>query len=379
MLATPPLSLYLHIPWCVRKCPYCDFNSHESSKEIPEAAYIDVLLDDFDKDYAQCQAREITSIFIGGGTPSLFSAAGFDRILSHLQRYGNLATDVEITMEANPGTAEATKFNDFRFAGINRLSLGIQSFADRSLEILGRIHDGKQSEQAIETAVSAGFDNFNLDLMHGLPNQSVTEALTDLEKALHFRPNHLSWYQLTIEPNTVFYRRPPSLPAEDVLREIQLEGEAFLADNEMVQYEVSAYAKETYLSRHNLNYWNFGDYLGIGAGAHGKITNAKNNSITRTRKHKQPNHYINNTVEHSAQRVTVPEEERILEFMMNALRLKQGFSIADFEQRSGHSFGKISKTVDSLVGSGLLLQQENRVLASTKGYHFLNSVLEEFL
>lgn len=379
MLATPPLSLYLHIPWCIQKCPYCDFNSHESGKEIPEAAYIDVLLDDFDQDYAQCQGRNITSIFIGGGTPSLFSAAGFDRILCHLRSVGNFTEDIEITMEANPGTAETTKFNDFRATGINRLSLGIQSFNDQHLKVLGRIHDGKQSELAIETAVNAGFENFNLDLMHGLPKQSVPEALDDLEKALGFYPKHLSWYQLTIEPNTVFYRRPPTLPVEDVLREIQIEGEKFLAAEGMAQYEVSAYAKETYSSQHNLNYWNFGDYIGIGAGAHGKISNAKENSIIRTRKHRQPNHYMSNTVQHTAERVTVTHEERILEFMMNALRLKAGFSITDFEERTGHSFGEISKTVSTLIGSGLLLQKNNRVLASAKGYHFLNSVLEEFL
>lgn len=379
MLATPPLSLYLHIPWCVRKCPYCDFNSHEISQELPEQDYINVLLDDFDRDYDNCQARQINSIFIGGGTPSLFSAAGFERILNHLRKHGNLAPNIEITMEANPGTAEASKFLDFRSIGINRLSLGIQSFNDQSLQVLGRIHDADQSERAINIAIEAGFSNFNIDLMHGLPDQSIANALEDLVKGISFSPSHLSWYQLTIEPNTVFYRRPPELPLEDTLREIQFCGEKFLKDQGMAQYEVSAFSKPNRQSVHNLNYWNFGDYIGIGAGAHGKITNAETKSILRTRKHRQPNHYIHNTLDHSAERVLVSDEDRVLEFMMNALRLKNGFAIADFETRTGHSFSEISDNVDSLIRSGLLLRHPDRLQASDKGYRFLNTLLEEFL
>ncbi|MFK7863539.1 MAG: radical SAM family heme chaperone HemW [Pseudohongiellaceae bacterium] len=379
MLATPPLSLYLHIPWCVRKCPYCDFNSHEFEREIPEQEYIKVLLDDFDRDYEECGERDISSVFIGGGTPSLFSAGGFEQILEHLRKHSNLAADIEITMEANPGTAEASKFADFKSIGINRLSLGVQSFDDQSLKILGRIHDGLQSQRAIDIAISAGFDNFNIDLMHGLPKQSVAAALEDLRQGLSFSPTHLSWYQLTIEPNTVFYRRPPALPQEDTLRDIQLSGEKLLEENGMEQYEVSAFAKLNRHSRHNLNYWNFGDYIGIGAGAHGKITHAETNSIIRTRKHKQPKHYISNSAEHTADRLTVPEDERILEFMMNALRLKQGFEISDFEARSGHGFVAISEKVNSLIGSGLLVQRAGRLQATTKGYRFLNTLLEEFL
>lgn len=379
MLATPPLSLYIHIPWCVRKCPYCDFNSHESPTDIPEDEYIDVLLDDFDRDYSDCSGREIHSIFIGGGTPSLFSAAGFDRILGHLRRHGNLAENIEITMEANPGTAEAKKFSDFRSAGINRLSLGIQSFDDKSLTLLGRIHDGKQSRLAIETALGAGFNNFNLDLMHGLPNQTETSALNDLTTAISYQPTHLSWYQLTIEPNTAFYRRPPTLPLEDVLRGIQLSGEAMLFQRGFSQYEISAFATENRQSKHNLNYWKFGDYIGIGAGAHGKISFPAINTITRTRKHKQPNHYMKNTIDHTAQRLVVGEEERVLEFMMNALRLREGFSISEFEDHSGQAFSAIAKQVDFLNQSGLLLQLGQQIRATEKGYHFLNNLLEEFL
>jgi putative oxygen-independent coproporphyrinogen III oxidase len=379
MLATPPLSLYIHIPWCVRKCPYCDFNSHEAPAGIPENDYINVLLDDFDRDYSECDSREIVSIFIGGGTPSLFSGAGFDRILGHLRRHGNLAEDIEVTMEANPGTAEANKFSDFKAAGINRLSLGIQSFDDKSLSLLGRIHDGKQSRLAIETALGAGFDNFNLDLMHGLPNQTQSNALSDLAAAISYHPTHLSWYQLTIEPNTAFYRRPPALPLEDVLRGIQLSGEDMLFQNGFNQYEISAFATENKQSRHNLNYWKFGDYIGIGAGAHGKISFSGSNTIIRTRKHKQPNHYINNTVDHTAQRLIVGEDERVLEFMMNALRLKDGFSIYEFEDHSGQAFSAIAKQVDALTKSGLLQQINQQIRATEKGYHFLNNLLEEFL
>jgi putative oxygen-independent coproporphyrinogen III oxidase len=379
MLATPPLSLYIHIPWCVRKCPYCDFNSHESPADIPEDDYIDVLLNDFDRDYSDCSGREIVSIFIGGGTPSLFSAAGFNRILGHLRRHGNLVNDIEITMEANPGTAEAKKFSDFRSAGINRLSLGIQSFDDTSLAKLGRIHDGKQSRLAIETALAAGFNNYNLDLMHGLPNQTEAAALNDLAVAISYQPTHLSWYQLTIEPNTAFYRRPPTLPLEDVLRGIQLSGEALLFQQGFVQYEVSAFATEKNQSKHNLNYWKFGDYIGIGAGAHGKISFPSEGAIIRTRKHKQPNHYMKNTVDHTAQKLVVGEDERVLEFMMNALRLKEGFSISEFEDHSGQAFSSIAKQVDSLNESGLLVQLNQQIKATEKGYHFLNNLLEEFL
>lgn len=379
MLAIPPLSLYLHIPWCVRKCPYCDFNSHESPTVIPEDGYIDVLLDDFDRDYSDCSNREIVSIFIGGGTPSLFSAAGFDRILSHLRQHANLAKDIEITMEANPGTAEAQKFSDFRSVGINRLSLGIQSFDDDSLSALGRIHDGKQSRLAIETTLQAGFENFNLDLMHGLPNQTQANALNDLTAAISYKPTHLSWYQLTIEPNTAFYRRPPTLPLEDILRGIQLSGEAMLTEQGFNQYEISAFATQNNHSKHNLNYWKFGDYIGIGAGAHGKISFAANNEIVRTRKHRQPNHYVKNTVDHTAERLVVGAEDRVLEFMMNALRLKEGFSISEFENHSGEAFSTIAKQVDSLILAGLLLQRSGQIKATEKGYHFLNNVLEEFL
>lgn len=379
MLANPPLGLYIHIPWCVRKCPYCDFNSHESQTAIPENDYITILLNDFDKDYGMCDNRNIQSIFIGGGTPSLFSAKGFERILDHLSKYGNLSSDIEITMEANPGTAEAEKFRDYRSVGINRLSLGIQSFNDNCLLSLGRVHNGEQARLAIGMAIEAGFENFNLDLMHGLPNQDQQKALEDLSIAISYKPRHLSWYQLTIEPNTVFYSQPPPLPEEDILREMQLAGEAILLENGFAQYEVSAFATTEYQSRHNLNYWKFGDYIGIGAGAHGKISSAAQNTVIRTRKHRQPNHYLQNTVDHTAEKKAVNEESRILEFMMNGLRLKDGFTIDEFEAYTGRAFSHVAKKVDSLVDTGLMTKTDRSITTTAKGYHFLNNVLEEFL
>ncbi len=307
MLAQPPLSLYIHIPWCVKKCPYCDFNSHEFGAHeacVPEERYIAALCADFDADYTLAcggdtveKRRPIYSIFIGGGTPSLFSARAFDTLLQHIastQHAGWLESpELEITLEANPGTLEAGRFAEFRAAGINRLSLGVQSFADAQLTRLGRIHDGAQARRAIDSARAAGFDNFNLDLMHGLPEQSLKDALADLESALSFEPPHLSWYQLTIEPNTVFYSKPPPLPSESILTSVQDAGHALLSARGLEQYEVSAYARSSSLqSRHNFNYWQFGDYLGIGAGAHGKISLADGSQPLRTRKHRQPDHYL---------------------------------------------------------------------------------------
>ncbi|MFT4862825.1 MAG: putative oxygen-independent coproporphyrinogen III oxidase, partial [Pseudohongiellaceae bacterium] len=308
MLAQPPLGLYIHIPWCVRKCPYCDFNSHEAKTDIPEYSYVSKLLADFDHDYKFVQGRTIKSIFIGGGTPSLFSAQAFSRILDHLHKTAALAPGLEITLEANPGTAEANKFRGFFDAGINRLSIGVQSFSETNLKLLGRIHDGDQAKAAINIAVAAGFSNFNLDLMHGLPDQSEADALADLETAVGFKPNHLSWYQLTIEPNTAFYSKPPRLPSDDVLGDIQLAGEALLSSHGYDHYEVSAFSKPEFPSTHNLNYWRFGDYIGIGAGAHGKLT-LTDGSIVRLRKHKQPKHYLANDLSLIAHKTDVPIQE----------------------------------------------------------------------
>ncbi|MGL4563662.1 MAG: radical SAM family heme chaperone HemW, partial [Halioglobus sp.] len=286
----PPLALYIHLPWCERKCPYCDFNSHEA-RVIPQEAYVDALLRDLEGDLGLARNRPVATLFIGGGTPSLFSPGVISRLLAGIGSLLQLSPGLEATMEANPGSAEAGKFAGFRAAGINRLSLGIQSFDDACLQALGRVHNSDQARAAIEYARAAGFASFNIDLMHGLPGQSAEAAETDLRTALAFAPPHLSWYQLTIEPNTVFHKRPPQLPSEDALADIQQAGEALLAAAGYGQYEVSAYSRPGLRCRHNLNYWSFGDYLGIGAGAHGKITDA-DGRIQRYHKTRQPADYL---------------------------------------------------------------------------------------
>lgn len=379
MLEFPPLSLYIHIPWCVKKCPYCDFNSHEAQTDIPESDYVDILCQDFDRDYEHCNDRPLQSIFIGGGTPSLFSAASYDKLLSHIQARATLSNDCEITLEANPGTAEAKKFSDYFAAGINRLSIGIQSFNEQQLKNLGRIHSSDESRQAIEFARAAGFDNFNLDLMHGLPGQTIDDALEDLQTAIHFEPPHISWYQLTIEPNTVFYTRPPTLPDEPVLNSLEDAGLTLLENSGYARYEVSAFSKGDHPSRHNVNYWEFGDYLGIGAGAHGKLSFAQTNSIVRTQKHRQPNHYLSKSIQSDLKRTEIPMDERPIEFLLNALRSRQGFSEAMFQSRTGLPFSTIGKKVEYLIDKELLQKRENRIAASNKGYRLLNSLLQEFL
>nr|MBP8262565.1 radical SAM family heme chaperone HemW [Pseudomonas sp.] len=270
----PPLSLYVHIPWCVKKCPYCDFNSHAAGPSLPEEAYVDALLADLEAEREQAQGRPLRSIFFGGGTPSLFSAKALGRFLDGAQQRLSFSEDIEITLEANPGTFEQAKFTAYRQLGINRLSIGIQSFQDSKLKALGRIHDGGEAVRAADMARAAGFDNFNLDLMHGLPEQTLEEALADLHLAIAQQPSHLSWYQLTMEPNTQFWSQPPSLPEDDILWDIQEAGQALLAEQGYAQYETSAYARPQRQARHNLNYWTFGDFIGIGAGAHGKLSHA---------------------------------------------------------------------------------------------------------
>ncbi|HAJ76534.1 MAG TPA: YggW family oxidoreductase [Gammaproteobacteria bacterium] len=388
MLEVPPLSLYVHIPWCIRKCPYCDFNSHPTDGALPQRDYIAALCEDFDDEvsrYEALQGREIETIFIGGGTPSLFDASSFETLLDHLSRKATLSRDIEISLEANPGSVEANalegsnRFKQFRAAGINRLSLGIQSFSDKHLSTLGRIHDGKQARMAIDSAQAAGFNNLNLDLMHGLPDQSVESALADLQTAIDYKPDHLSWYQLTIEPNTVFYRKPPPLPAENQLLEIQQQGIAILEGNGFTRYEVSAFAQEQRQCIHNLNYWQFGDYLGIGAGAHGKLSNPSSGIILRSRKLKQPEHYLHNTVNRAAERVEIKPEDRVLEFLLNALRIRQGFPIDLFENRTDLPFDTIRNKVEYLASNGLLSIKDSSVITTEIGYRLLNSILEEFV
>ncbi|MCH7814988.1 MAG: radical SAM family heme chaperone HemW [Proteobacteria bacterium] len=379
MLELPPLSLYIHIPWCVRKCPYCDFNSHEAPGSIPEAEYIKALGEDFEHEIARCDNREIQSIFIGGGTPSLFSAAAIEQLLNHIQQHSTLSRQVEITLEANPGSADSANFKAYRKAGINRLSLGIQSFDEEHLEKIGRVHDSTQARESIEIARLAGFENFNLDLMHGLEGQSTQQALDDLSTAIEFGPTHISWYQLTIEPNTVFYRRPPELPAETIIDEMQKRGHRLLTESGYGRYEVSAFATPGNQSRHNLNYWQYGDYLGIGAGAHGKITDPLRNTIVRVRKLKQPNHYLRSNLNRDAEINEIAIEDRPLEFLLNALRIKKGFPITAFESRTGVPFSNIEKKVECLVSRELLCWNSDWITTTDKGYQLLNSLLEEFL
>ena len=381
----PPLSLYVHIPWCVRKCPYCDFNSHAAGPEIPEQAYIQRLISDLEQDLPLAQGRKLTSIFFGGGTPSLFSAEGIGRIITAAEERVGFEEEIEITLEANPGTVEQAKFSGFRSAGINRLSIGIQSFNDSHLSKLGRIHSGEQALAAVGTARRAGFENFNLDLMHGLSGQTLDEARRDIQLATDQGANHISWYQLTIEPNTEFYSRPPRLPEEEVLADIQQMGMELLQDRGYSQYEVSAYARNGESSRHNLNYWQFGDYLGIGAGAHGKISQKQEQQlrIIRSQKTRQPDNYLSRDLATLAQQKPIAEEELAMEFMMNGLRLREGVPASYFPARTGLPFSAIEQQVKKLQAQGLLdgsqLEENlNYLRATPLGYQFLNSLLQDF-
>ena len=384
MLERPPLSLYIHVPWCVRKCPYCDFNSHESKTGLPEKEYVELLLDDFIREKARLNDdNQLVSIFIGGGTPSLFSGNSYRYLLSRIEEQIPFSRDIEITLEANPGTADTERFAAYHDAGINRLSIGIQSFDNRCLDRLGRIHNSDEALSAIEIAKQVGFENFNLDLMHGLPGQSSEQAVKDLQIGIESEPTHVSWYQLTIEPNTVFYHRPPTLPVENVLEEIQTNGHGLLEGKDFHQYEVSAYAMSNRESIHNLNYWSFGDYLGIGAGAHGKLTLPTENKIIRTRKVKQPNHYFSTLNGRDAEIKEIPMQERSVEFLMNTLRLREGFNQSQFEKRTGLAFEEIAKRVESQIEKGLMqiveVDDELSISATSNGYRFLNSVLGGFL
>lgn len=380
MLETPPLSLYVHIPWCVRKCPYCDFNSHQLRDNIPEADYVAALCDDLAYEVERLETKApLTSIFIGGGTPSLFKGKSYGKLFSAVDQLLGINADCEITLEANPGTVDAENFRAFRDAGINRLSLGIQSFDDDKLKSLGRIHGGDEAKRAIDIARGAGFENFNLDLMFGLPEQKVSQAIKDLQTAIGFEPTHISWYQLTIEANTEFHSRPPKLPPEPAIVELQDEGIALLADSGFDRYEVSAFAQQGKRAAHNMNYWEFGDYIGIGAGAHGKVSHVAANRIVRTRKKKQPDHYLAATLNRDAERVEVTMPERPFEFLLNALRLRHGFEVSLFEKRTGVTFSEIEKKVDLMVSQGLLVLESGRLSTTERGYGVLNSILEEFL
>ncbi len=375
-----PLSLYIHIPWCIKKCPYCDFNSHQIQHDLPEQGYIEALLKDLEQELPAIWGRRLESVFIGGGTPSVFSAEAIDQLLSGLRALLPLRPAMEVTMEANPGTFEQQRFKAYREAGINRLSIGIQSFNPKHLSALGRIHNGEEAKNAAVIAHKAGFDNFNLDLMFGLPQQSITQALEDLQQAIDCEPTHLSWYQLTLEPNTLFHHSPPTLPNDEILWEMQQKGQRLLQQAGFEQYEVSAYARHQQRCQHNMNYWQFGDYIGIGAGAHGKIT-APDGSIQRYSKYRQPKQYMQqiriNNARSSTQQLEVAEIP--FEFMMNALRLKQGVARDLFTQRTALELSIIHPQLEEARQKGLLIKDKQRLATTVKGWNFLNDSIELFI
>ena len=375
-----PLSLYIHIPWCIRKCPYCDFNSHQAPTELPEAQYVEALIEDLKQELTLIENRSIRSIFIGGGTPSLFSAESIAALLQGVRQSCDWVDDIEITLEANPGTFEQQRFNDYRKAGINRLSIGIQSYNADHLKVLGRVHNSEEAIQAAHIAREAGFENFNLDLMFGLPNQTTAQALADLQQAIDCGPSHLSWYQLTIEPNTLFHHKPPLLPDHESQWEIQQAGQDFLAKAGYQQYEVSAYAKRKQMCRHNLNYWQFGDYIGVGAGAHGKLTMG-DSGIKRYQKYRQPNQYLDNATNGIFRSSTksLSSNELPFEFMLNALRLKTGVDSTLYQERTGQALSSIEPLVKQCKNKGLLENNASRIVCTEQGWRFLDDTLSLFL
>lgn len=376
----PPLSLYVHVPWCVRKCPYCDFNSWSIGGELDEQRYVDALLADLEAERAVVHGRELSTVFIGGGTPSLLSAQSIARLLAGIRYCIPSSGDLEITLEANPGTLEAGRYAGYRDAGVNRLSIGAQSFHAESLQRLGRIHGPEEVVAAMAAAQAAGFDNINLDLMFGLPGQNMEQSLADVQAAIGLAPQHISYYQLTLEPGTPFFRSPPTLPEDDLLWEMHCQGQALLAEAGYGQYEVSAYARPGWECRHNLNYWTFGDYLGIGAGAHGKIS-GPDGVIARYWKPQRPGAYMEAIENGKGAEGQQPlaSQDLAVEFMMNALRLKQGFEQALFEQRTGLPIGAIRPQMDVAVAAGLLEVSGEKICPSERGWLFLNDLLAVFL
>ncbi|MFD0928829.1 radical SAM family heme chaperone HemW [Methylophilus glucosoxydans] len=374
----PPLSLYIHIPWCVRKCPYCDFNSHEARQEVPEAAYVDALIADLEQATPLVWGRKIRSVFFGGGTPSIFSAESIDKILSHVRMLTPLEYGAEVTLEANPGTVDIANFKGYRDAGVNRVSLGIQSFQPQYLKSLGRIHDRDQALAAAELALNT-FEKVNLDVMYALPEQSLEDALLDAETACQIKPAHLSFYHLTLEPNTPFHRTPPSLPDDDTSATMQEEIEKILAGSGYQHYETSAFAQPGQQCQHNLNYWTFGDYLGIGAGAHSKLS--FHDKIIRQSRHKHPKKYLESIV--TGQMVDsewqIGREDLAFEFMMNALRLVDGVEASLFQQRTGLPLRTIQSTLQAAQQQGLLAEQSGVIAPTLKGQRFLNELLGMFL
>lgn len=377
-----PLALYIHIPWCEKKCPYCDFNSHLAKTEINETAYINDLLDDLQQDLARHKTalaeRKLSSIFIGGGTPSLFSADSYKTLLHGVKSMIGVTPDIEITSEANPGSSEAGKFMGFKEAGVNRLSIGVQSFNQTHLTALGRAHDSSEALNAATFAKQAGFDNFNLDLMFGLPGQALEQSLNDVQQAIKLAPSHLSCYQLTIEPNTLFHHKPPITPDDESLWKMQTRLQTELAKAGYQQYEVSAYARADKQCRHNLNYWQYGDYLGIGAGAHGKVTEP-NGTIHRSWKIKHPASYMRATDNYNGGVEIVSAQQLPLEFMMNALRLTDGFDLSLYEQRTQRPLADIEKNIQNHQKLGLVEIKNHYLQTTDRGQQFLDSMLQDYL
>ena len=373
-LELPPLALYIHYPWCVKKCPYCDFNSHEGSIHN---GYIKALLKDLDDDLKFIQNRKIHSIFIGGGTPSLMSIEDAYELFDGLNERLSISKNIEITLEANPGTFEVEKFSEFRKVGINRLSVGVQSFKENQLKFLGRIHSGGDALRAISEAKKVGFDNLNIDLMYGLKDQTIDMCLEDVMQAIELKPSHISFYQLTLEPNTLFAKYPPKLPIDEKIWDMGEQGAELLNQNGFRQYEVSAYSERP--SEHNINYWKFGDYIGIGAGAHGKITDVESQQIFRTLKPKSPKEYLSK-MQTGADIPTKKEVDNVaFEFMLNSLRLKDGFSSSLFESRTGLLIKSLSSELGRAENLGLLENKNNWIKPTSKGFNFLNELQEIFL
>ncbi len=379
--ALPPLAIYVHIPWCVRKCPYCDFNSHATQAEdIPEAEFLAQIHRDIKQDSALAQGRLAHAVFFGGGTPSLMSADGIGQIIQWLRLYIGLTDDAEVTLEANPGTFEKDKFAGFRQAGVNRLSIGVQSFQDRFLTTLGRIHSADNAIAAIEQAKTVGFDNFNIDLMHGLPAQTEADALADINQAISLEPTHISWYQLTIEQNTEFYRQPPTLPEDDTLWDIQQAGQDRLAEAGYTQYEVSAYAKDNRRSQHNLNYWRYGDYLGIGPGAHGKFTTVHDGiDIIRTRKTRLPKDYLNKARPLLRIEEPVVKADRPFDYFINTLRIREPVSLIHFQAATGVPVNEIEPVLNELQNKGWIEHRDDIFHTTDTGFLYLNDLLSYWL
>lgn len=377
-----PLGLYIHIPWCIKKCPYCDFNSHELGSELPEREYIDALLADLEQDLQLYQeTRALSSIFIGGGTPSLFSAAALAGLLADIEQRIPFAANIEITLEANPGTFESNKFAEFRATGINRLSIGVQSFNDAMLKQLGRIHNADEAIKAANIAHESGFENFNIDLMFGLPQSDIDTSVADIRTAIELQPTHISFYQLTLEPNTYFHKFPPPLPSHDDIYLVQQNCREVLAVNGYQQYEISAYSQVDKQCRHNLNYWQFGDYLGIGAGAHGKITRALPEQVSRYWKLKNPQQYLSGLKarQFTGSSQTIASPDMPLEFVMNNLRLKTGFSLAAYQILTGLSSNTLEPALSDCINQGLLAQNGDTITSTEKGWDFLDLILEKFV